>query len=136
MNHYFILQHPLALCLLFINVFTAVLCATHTKSFQIQNLKFKTLICFSFYVLFNTAIAQHVSVYLAITRCTEIAGGIAALLYTVVTCFDGFSYVYNLILKSKVCILSFRCSMCYDHNIYTWHNQGRHTHHHKKYASL
>jgi hypothetical protein len=32
-------------------------------------LKFKTLNCFSFYVLFNTSTALDVSAYLAIVRC-------------------------------------------------------------------
>jgi hypothetical protein len=38
-----VLQHPIALCLLFIHVFAAISPATHTKSFKIQNLNFKTL---------------------------------------------------------------------------------------------
>jgi hypothetical protein len=54
-------------------------------------LKFKTLNPFSFYVLFNTSIAQHVSAYFAIIRCIKIEGGIATVLYTVITRVDVFS---------------------------------------------
>jgi hypothetical protein len=74
-----------------IHIFTAVSRATHTESFKIQNLNCKTLNWFSFYVLFNTSVAQHVSAYLAIIRRIKIAGGIAALLYTVITRVDAFS---------------------------------------------
>jgi hypothetical protein len=83
---------------LFIRLFTVVSCATHTKSFK--NLKLATVSsCMS---LFNASMAQHVSAYLAIIRCINIIGEIAARLYTVVTCVDTFSWFPDLILNSEV----------------------------------
>jgi hypothetical protein len=71
------------------------------KVLKFEILNFKTLNSFSFYVLFNISIAQHVSAYLAIIRRIKIAGGIAALLYTVVTRVDASSQFLKFTFKIR-----------------------------------
>jgi hypothetical protein len=85
------------------------------KVLKFKILNFKTLNCFG-YVLFNTSIAQHVPAYLAIIKCIKIDGGIAALLYTIVTHINTFSYFYNLVLNSEVCMRS----ICYRLEYFLW----------------
>jgi hypothetical protein len=53
---------------------------------------FKLLIVSNCMPLFNTSIAQHVSVYLAIIKCFKIVREIATLLYTVIPRIDTFKF--------------------------------------------
>jgi hypothetical protein len=79
---------------------------------------------------FNISLAQYLSAYLAIITCIKIVGKIAAILYTVITCVDTFSWFYDLNLESgalyNLCAahvvdwyifcddvsVSFHCEMC------------------------
>jgi hypothetical protein len=82
-----------------IRVFTAVLHATHTKSFKIQNFKtqlFQVLCLYLTHLLHNMF-----SAYLAIFRRIKIVGEIVACMYTVITHVT-FSQFYDLNLKSEL----------------------------------